>query len=424
MLVVDRRRLLQGAALAGAGLALPGLTRASGDPLARKFLFIFVRGGWDPAWALAPVGGSVVYTDGAAQAESVGGISFVDHPDHRAVGEFFTSWGDQACLLHGIEVRSVTHEACRRIMFTGGRDAVADDWPARIAGAGGGWDLPDLVLSGPAYSAEYSNAVVRVGPDGQLQKLLSASALDESDLTVSAPSDISQDAVARFLADRTDAMVRAAVGPQTQRFASNLQIAIEQRELVRSLDEELDLTVDSTGYVSVARRLRPAVQAFARGLSRCAVGAHDGQWDVSWDTHSGIESQSDHYQVLFEDLDELLGELSTTTGPAGGSLLEETTVVVFSEMGRAPRLNATGGKDHWTYTSALLLGAGVRGDQVIGAYDDNFFGRMVELESGEVSDSGLTLSSGHLGATLIALAGLDPDELAGGLSPIKAAISD
>ena len=152
MLLVDRRRLLRGAALAGAGLALPRLTLASGDPLARKFLFIFVRGGWDPAWALAPVSSAVVYRDGAAQFESVGGIDFVDHPDHRAVGEFFTSWGDQACLLHGIEVRSVTHEACRRIMFTGGSNPVADDWPARIAGASGGWDLPDLV--GPPDSME------------------------------------------------------------------------------------------------------------------------------------------------------------------------------------------------------------------------------------------------------------------------------
>lgn len=301
---------------------------------------------------------------------------------------------------------------------------MADDWPALIAGASRGWDLPDLVLSGPAYSAKYSHAVVRVGPDGQLQKLLGGTALNESDLAVSPPSDVSQDAVARFLTDRTDAMMRAATGPQTQRFVSNLHVAMEQRELVRSLAGELDLTVDATGYVSLARRMRPAVQAFARGVSRCAVGVHDGQWDVGWDTHAGIESQSNHLQVLFEDLDELRGVLSTTAGPAGGPLLEETTVVVFSEMGRAPRLNATGGKDHWTNTSAPLVGAGVRGDQVIGGYDDHLFGRLVEPESGGLTDSGVRLSSGHMGATLIALAGLDPIELAGGLPPIQAAISD
>ena len=119
-----------------------------------------------------------------------------------------------------------------------------------------------------------------------------------------------------------------------------------------------------------------------------------------------------------------MGELATTFGPGGGRLLDEVTVVVFSEMGRAPRLNATGGKDHWTTTSALLLGAGVRGDQAIGGYDEALLGLPVDPRSGEVSDGGLRLSAGNLGATLVAMAGLDPDELADGHTPIRAAISD
>jgi uncharacterized protein (DUF1501 family) len=51
-------------------------------------------------------------------------------------------------------------------------------------------------------------------------------------------------------------------------------------------------------------------------------------------------------------------------------LLDETLVVVMSEMGRTPRINANGGRDHWTYCySILLAGAGIRGGTIWGASD-------------------------------------------------------
>ena len=43
-------------------------------------------------------------------------------------------------------------------------------------------------------------------------------------------------------------------------------------------------------------------------------------------------------------------------------LLDETLVVTMGEMGRTPKVNAKGGRDHWTYCySVLLAGAGSRG---------------------------------------------------------------
>jgi uncharacterized protein (DUF1501 family) len=83
-------------------------------------------------------------------------------------------------------------------------------------------------------------------------------------------------------------------------------------------------------------------------------------------------------------------------------------VVVFSEMGRAPRTNAWGGKDHWTYTSVLLAGAGVRGGQVIGGVDGSYRGRPVDLGTGALSGDTTPLVASHIGATLLALGGVDP----------------
>ena len=53
-------------------------------------------------------------------------------------------------------------------------------------------------------------------------------------------------------------------------------------------------------------------------------------------------------------------------------LLDETLVVVVGEMGRTPKFNASGGRDHWgNVFSFALAGAGIRAGQVYGASDRN-----------------------------------------------------
>jgi uncharacterized protein (DUF1501 family) len=52
-------------------------------------------------------------------------------------------------------------------------------------------------------------------------------------------------------------------------------------------------------------------------------------------------------------------------------LLDQTLVVTMGEMGRTPRINADGGRDHWTYCySVLFAGAGIHSGMVHGASDD------------------------------------------------------
>jgi arylsulfatase A-like enzyme len=51
-------------------------------------------------------------------------------------------------------------------------------------------------------------------------------------------------------------------------------------------------------------------------------------------------------------------------------LLDETLVVMMGEMGRTPKINENGGRDHWTFCySVLMAGAGIRGGTVYGASD-------------------------------------------------------
>ena len=86
-------------------------------------------------------------------------------------------------------------------------------------------------------------------------------------------------------------------------------------------------------------------------------------------------------------------KLARTPGEYGTSLADETTVVVLSEMGRTPSLNAQNGKDHHPITSCMLVGPSVTGNRTVGGYDSQFFGQPINPETAELSTSGQVLSA-------------------------------
>lgn len=391
-------------ALSGLHGPIPAL-RGAGAP-ERRFLFIFAAGGWDPTWVFAPARGSDhISVDPQGSWSEAGGIGFLDSASRPSVRAFFERYGGLSCVINGFEIRSVTHERCRRILMTGTPGEGADDWAARIA-APTASPLPCLVISGPSYTAQHSDVVVRAGERGQLSGLLDGSALEADGITLPGPEE--DRAVEAFLRDRAASLEAAASAGQEQRSRAALRAMLDQAALVRGLG--LDLQSSATGIAPVAERARPALDALEAGHSRCAVIAHEGQFDVGWDSHTNLQQQSNHFEILFQDLISITSSLQQRTGTSGRPLIEEVTLVVCSEMGRTPMLNSSGGKDHWTWTSAMLVGAGVAGGQVVGDYDDHLFGLPVE---------GRLLTAEDLGATLLAMADLDP----GPLTPIMAAIA-
>ena len=84
-------------------------------------------------------------------------------------------------------------------------------------------------------------------------------------------------------------------------------------------------------------------------------------------------------------------------------------MVVLSEMGRTPALNGLNGRDHWPYTSAMLVGPGLTGGRVVGGMDSLYYGHTVDPDSAEIGGDAV-LSAETLGATLMALADMDPAE--------------
>ncbi len=173
-----------------------------------------------------------------------------------------------------------------------------------------------------------------------------------------------------------------------------------------------------------AKRLDRLAELFEAGLARTGMVEFYGTLGLSWDTHAAHHLQGTHFNTLLEGIDLVLADLDSRPGSeVGSTLLDETTVVVLSEMGRYPTLNSRGGKEHWTYTSAMLLGSGIRGGTTVGGYDrESFLGLRVDTETGEAREDGEALLPGHLGATLLELAGMDSSEWTEHEAPISAVL--
>ncbi|MBL6830831.1 MAG: DUF1501 domain-containing protein [Pirellulales bacterium] len=116
--------------------------------------------------------------------------------------------------------------------------------------------------------------------------------------------------------------------------------------------------------VLLARRLAEA------GVSLVQVNwtrwEHDEDVAPAWDTHAKNAERCKNdlvppmdlaYSALLEDLEQR-------------GMLNDTLVVWVGEFGRSPKINPSGGRDHWGHVfSAALAGGGVQGGAVYGASD-------------------------------------------------------
>jgi uncharacterized protein (DUF1501 family) len=84
-----------------------------------------------------------------------------------------------------------------------------------------------------------------------------------------------------------------------------------------------------------------------------------------WDHHDNIQGAMGGQVPNFDKAyARLINDLSER------GLLDSTLVMVTSEFGRTPKINATGGRDHWPKVfSVLLAGGGLKKGMVYGSSD-------------------------------------------------------
>jgi hypothetical protein len=135
------------------------------------------------------------------------------------------------------------------------------------------------------------------------------------------------------------------------------------------------------------------------------------------DTHNvGNPNHADALYPGIAALAALIDDLAKSDAPpelqkAGGAKwLDHTTILAFSEFARTPLFNQFGGRDHHLSSSCLVAGAGIVGNQVIGASGEVGMGpgRYDFRARKAVPEGGENLQPEHVASTLLASAGLDP----------------
>lgn len=183
----------------------------------------------------------------------------------------------------------------------------------------------------------------------------------------------------RGLLRQFDDQLRAAeAGPALEGHAGKRQLAFDLLTSARireafDLGREPDRLRDRYGRTLFGNSTLLARRLIERGARFVNVS-----WDnfrerfeyppsyFVWDTHernfpilreNHLPNLDRTYSAFLEDLD-------------ARGLLDETLVVMMGEMGRTPKINKDGGRDHWTFCySVLLAGGGIRGGSVVGASD-------------------------------------------------------
>ncbi len=197
---------------------------------------------------------------------------------------------------------------------------------------------------------------------------------------------------------RAEAQPALATYDRVQQRAFNLLTSAKVRAA-------FDLTTEEPRLLErYGRTLFGHSTLIGRRLVEAGVRFVNVTWDLFWDRiqidYDAWDTHTRNFPILRDNklphFDQTYTALMEDLQQRG--LLDETLVVVMSEMGRTPRVNGNGGRDHWTFCySVLLAGAGIRGGSIYGASD---------AHAAYVKDK--PVSTADICATIYHCLGIDP----------------
>jgi uncharacterized protein (DUF1501 family) len=156
------------------------------------------------------------------------------------------------------------------------------------------------------------------------------------------------------------------------------------------INEEPDKLRDNYGRTAVGQGALLARRLIESGVRLSTV------FQGGYDTHVDHERST---KPLLADFDQAFAALLDDLEQRG--LLETTLLLVIGDFGRTPKINFSGGRDHWPRNfSVALAGAGIQGGRVIGQSDSR---------AGEPTDRPVSIED--LGATIYKALGIDYTKL-------------
>ena len=191
-------------------------------------------------------------------------------------------------------------------------------------------------------------------------------------------------------------------------WAADFNRSLDRLGLLRERREELAALFDRSSS-SADDNLDLAIDLLAGGWARSVLV--DTRY--YFDTHDNNQDQSGLNDRLFRSLSRMMQRLEDQ------GILDDTLVVVTSEMTRSLKLNRYSGKDHWPLVGYLLMGGGVRGGRRIGQTDDVVSPMPIDLITGAVDPNGSVPGYDQMFAGILELLDVDPEAYMPGVQPLS-----
>jgi hypothetical protein len=390
--------------LGAGGLSLPALLQARASAPAQRAsadscIFIFLWGGppQQDMWDMKPDAPEGIRSHFGVIDTRVPGIRISDQMP------LFARHTDKVAILRSLSHKDNNHEPSVYHMMTGHKDPTLvsprnprkrshpPNFASVLAYFTPPGSMPAAVTiprpvghDGVTYAGTYAGFL---GPKyDPLEKLEANRSTEPAAHSTVLPPDlpetrlIARQGLLRLL-ERQDAMLQKTGGGELDEFRDQAlrMIASPKVREAFDLDREPDKLRDHYGRNDYGESFLLARRLVERGVKVVSVIwlyiMPNGKVANVWDNHGGTAGLGGitGYAMLKEKyclppldrgLAALLGDLDDR------GMLNRTLVAVAGEFGRTPKINATGGRDHWgAAQSALLAGGGIRGGQVFGKTD-------------------------------------------------------
>jgi hypothetical protein len=401
-----RRDFLKLCGLAGLGLAFPvrpekaHADAASDEAYAGPYFVVFnASGGWDTTYLMDPKGINEInrlYKEGDILTQGV--HRFAPNRQHAAGGmcneDFYNEFGAELLTLNGLDYSVNNHSPGARYMATGKLDSLAYPTFAALVAACRGPECPVAFLTFGNYSSTGNLvAMSRVPYLPSLQGIAGADAVNGYEKSPYHDA-FALDRIERTLAENNAAAAGRARLPRAARGENMLYAAQMNSKALRRVAQYIPESIPSE---RLSQQAEIALASFKAGV--CVSANLDiGQFD------SHANNDADQMKLIPEFLAGIAYFLRRAEEL---QIRERLVVIVQSEMGRTPTYNSGNGKDHWSIGSAFFLGAGILGDRVIGATDEQQFAVPIDPKTLVVDkEKGIRLRPEHVHQALRELAGI------------------
>ncbi len=434
----NRRFVLKSMGLGtGAWLLSPTFApaiRANTRESDRFFIFCYFGGGWDQLLSLDPRDPGKFSDSRIRETKIQLGYDRLEAPfkpelivpsgskiEYGPVMGPIAKHFDQSCVVRGIAMDTVSHTVGRRYFITGmmprGQNAVGNSLSTwLVAEQGSHSPVPNLVVGietynrkSPAYASglRVSNVsdlltTLKDGPQSpkaQVRDMIEAYRAQDSYCD---PAALNQDNLFEMISSAQKS-ARVLISKNLSRYFDFMR----NNDEMRAIKERYGIRSMSSGAAQAAMAFQSLRQGVAQSVTIQLTGGLDTHGS-EWNTR-----QPERQYEGFRALSVLVDDLKKTPHPftEGKSMLDTTTIMAFSEFARTPMLNNNNGRDHWLASSALLIGAGVPHNKVVGATTDAGMNpSAINPLTGEVDSSGMLVTPTRIAASLLNSAGYSSDQ--------------